>query len=105
MARYIIDNRPAAVDFEGAKTVLARTLQNAKNLLRTRMGEVPYDRWRGFDPAVFDQPVNIMNEVITAEVTRVLRWEPDVHVISAACYPDAYGYTVVEATVDINVRG
>ena len=49
MAQYIITNIPEQIDFEIDNDDVGRTLQNAKNLLMTRMGEVPYDRLRGFD--------------------------------------------------------
>ena len=52
MAQYIIDNQPAEIGFEIRNDNRSRILQNCKNLLMTRMGEVPYDRYRGFDPAL-----------------------------------------------------
>ena len=40
MAHYEIDNRPVPIDFEcGYSEIIQRTIQNAKNLLMTRMGE------------------------------------------------------------------
>ena len=60
MARYIIDNLPGPIDFEGTGMV-RRTVQNCKNLLMLRMGEVPYDRLRGLNPALFDLPVKIFS--------------------------------------------
>ena len=47
MAQYQIDNVAAPINFQESDIVL-RTLQNAKNLLMCQMGEVPYDRYRGF---------------------------------------------------------
>lgn len=37
MAQYIITNEPEEVDFECDNDAVARTLQNAKNLLMTRI--------------------------------------------------------------------
>jgi len=56
MPKFLINNRPAAIAFE-SESLTDRTVQNAKNLLMTRMGEVPYDRLRGFDPALYDLPM------------------------------------------------
>ena len=53
MAHYQIDNMAYPINWE-EKDPIQRTLQNAKNLLMCHMGEVPYDRYRGFDPALFD---------------------------------------------------
>ena len=44
MAQYQITNRPAPIDFECNSDIILRTIQNAKNLLMCRMGEVPYDQ-------------------------------------------------------------
>jgi len=52
VAQYMIDNVAAPIDFQESD-ILQRTLQNAKSLLMCKMGEVPYDRARGFDPSLF----------------------------------------------------
>ena len=50
MGQYKITNDPYSVDFSltNGNGLVRRTVQNAKNLLLCRMGEIPYDRYRGF---------------------------------------------------------
>ena len=79
---YQIDNVASPIDFQG-KDIRKRTLQNAKNLLMCRFGEVPYDRLRGFNPALYEQPIEIMNANLMRELDRVMAWEPDVTVSRA----------------------
>ena len=83
MAQYMITNQQEEIQFENRKSDIARTVQNAKNLLMTRMGEVPYDRLRGFDPALLALPIGRLEEVLMQELDRVMAWEPDVNVVSA----------------------
>ena len=82
MAKYQIDNIASPIDFQESDAV-KRTLQNAKNLLMCRMGEVPYDRFRGFDPALFDLPIGELRNELLPELDRVMTWEPDVEVLEA----------------------
>lgn len=82
MARYQIDNVASPIDFQESNIVM-RTLQNAKNLLMCQMGEVPYDRYRGFDPALYDLPIDEFREQLLPELDRVMMWEPDVEVVDA----------------------
>ncbi len=82
MAKYQIDNIPSPIDFQESDMVM-RTLQNAKNLLLCRMGEVPYDRYRGFDPALFDLPIDEFRAALLPELDRVMMWEPDAEVEEA----------------------
>lgn len=82
MAKYQIDNIASPIDFQESDAV-KRTLQNAKNLLMCRMGEVPYDRFRGFDPALFDLPIGELRNELLPELDRVMIWEPDVEVLEA----------------------
>lgn len=102
MALYKIDNRPARIDFE-ATEIIARTLQNAKNLLMLRMGEVPYDRLRGFNPALFDLPMPELRAALLPELDRVMLWETDVEVAEAACWLED-GETVIEAMLEIEAE-
>ena len=102
MARYTLDNLPAPIDFEG-KGLIRRTVQNAKNLLMTRKGEVPYDRLRGFDPALFDLPLPRFRDELMPELDRVMMWEPDVEVAEARCWLDAHGQIVIQAVLEINL--
>lgn len=82
MAEYQIDNIASPIDFQESDIVM-RTLQNAKNLLMCQMGEVPYDRYRGFDPALYDLPIDKLREELLPELDRVMMWEPDVEVVDA----------------------
>lgn len=82
MARYQIDNIPSPINFQESDAIL-RTLQNAKNLLMCRMGEVPYDRYRGFNNALFDLPIQVLRDKLMPELDRVMMWEPDVEVAEA----------------------
>ena len=101
MAQYIITNQPEPVDFEIDNDDVGRTLQNCKNLLMTRMGEVPYDRLRGFDHALFHLPMEEMRAALLPEINRLMLWEPDVAVISATATPTRSGEIVVETIVEI----
>lgn len=105
MGKYKIDNRPTPIDFECGHDLLARTIQNAKNLLMTSKGDVPYDRLRGFDVALLDLPIVELRRRLLPELDRVMLWEPDVGVESADCYFDAGGELVIEATLDIGLDG
>lgn len=103
MARYIITNRPAPIDFECNNEIILRTLQNAKNLLMCRMGEVPYDRYRGFDPALYDLPIQQLKEKLLPELDRIMLWEPDVEIVDADCSLDGDGEILIEATIEITI--
>lgn len=82
MTQYQIDNANYPIDFQESD-IVARTLQNAKNLLMCRMGEVPYDRLRGFDQSLFDLPIEELRDELVPELDRVMEWEPDVEVADA----------------------
>ena len=103
MPKYRIDNRPTPVAFEGGG-LIDKTLQRAKNLLMTQMGEVPYDRYRGFNPALYELPVQQLEEAILPELDRVMLWEPDVAVESAKCFLDEESRVVIEAIIDIDIK-
>ncbi len=103
MARYIITNRPAPIDFECGDDQVLCILQNAKNLLMTRMGEVPDDRYRGFDPALYDLPLPQMREELLPEADRVMMWEPDVEVADAVCELLPNGEVLITLVLEIDV--
>lgn len=105
MAQYTINNQPAPVDFECNNDLLQRTLQNCKNLLMTHMGEVPYDRYRGFDPSLYDLPMQELNENLVPELDRVMMWEPDAEVVDAQAVLNENGECVITMTVEINIDG
>lgn len=87
-----------------AKGYEQRTLANARNLLRLQKGEIPYDRMRGLDPALYDMPITQAQGIILAEVTRVLAWEPDIRVLAARIVPTSDGTDgafTIEAEVEV----
>lgn len=102
MATYKIDNRPARIEFE-VQDIIGRTVQNAKNLLMLRMGEVPYDRYRGFDASLFDLPIQQMRAALLPELDRIMLWEPDVEVADAECWLDENGEAIIEAVIEIDI--
>ena len=101
MALYQIDNIASPIDFETTDP-LRRTLQNAKNLLMCKMGEVPYSRSRGFDYGLFDLPVDELNTELLPELDMVMTLEPDVEVedAEATLLPD--GSTYIKVILEIN---
>lgn len=101
MAQYIIDNLAAPIDFQG-RNMLERTLQNAKNLLMCRMGEVPYDRYRGFDVSLFDLPMERFNTELLPELDRLMLWEPDVEVVKAEGKLMPTGQVYIRVTLEVN---
>ena len=104
MAQYQITNQPAPIDFECNDDIIARTIQNAKNLLMCKMGEVPYDRYRGFNPALFDLPMQQFEERLLPELDRVMLWEPDVEIVGATCDQDENGSIIITATIEIDIE-
>lgn len=104
MAQYQINNIPSPIEFESEGSVLRRTLQNCKNLLMTKMGEVPYDRYRGFDPAMLHLPITELRDGLMTELDRLMLWEPDAEVVEATADMDENGETVITMTVEINLN-
>ena len=86
MARYEITNEQKPIEFEGLGEV-KRIVQNCKNLLMTRLGEVPFDRLRGFNWALFDLPAEEFRTRLLPEVDRVLLWEPRAEAVVRATVP------------------
>ena len=100
MALYQIDNVASPIDFQGSDLV-KRTLQNAKNLLMCRMGEVPYDRYRGFNPRLYDLPIERLREELMPELDRVMAWEPDVEVADAEATLMPNGSVYIKVILDV----
>jgi len=100
--QYIIDNVASPINFQGTD-MLQRTLQNAKNLLMCRMGEVPYDRYRGFDPALYDMPLEEMKVELMPELDRVLAWEPDAEVVEADASLMSDGQAYIRVTIEVPI--
>ncbi len=101
MAQYMIDNVAAPINFQG-RNMLERTLQNAKNLLMCRMGEVPYDRYRGFDVSLFKLPMERFNNELLPELDRLMLWEPDVEVAGAKGRLMENGQVYIQVTLEVN---
>ena len=103
MAQYQITNQPAPIDFECNNNIILRTIQNAKNLLMCQMGEVPYDRYRGFDPALYDLPIPELKEKLLPELDRIMLWEPDVEIVDGECTRDKNGDIIITATIEVTI--
>lgn len=103
MALYQIDNIPAPINFQEKDPVL-RTLQNAKNLLMCQMGEVPYDRLRGFDPSLYDLPIKEIRDRLPRELDRVMRWEPDVYVVESEATLMEDGSIYIKAVLNVGTE-
>lgn len=101
MALFQIDNVPSPIDFQESDFV-KRTLQNAKNLLMCRMGEVPYDRYRGFDASLYDLPIERLREELLPELDRLMMWEPDVEVADAEATLFKDGSVYIKVIVDVS---
>lgn len=104
MARFQIDNIDYPINFQ-TSDVLQRTLQNAKNLLMCHMGEIPYDRFRGFDPALFDLPMDELNEELIPELDRVMEWDPDIEVEDAEASLLEDGSLYIRVIVNVPFAG
>lgn len=102
MAQYQIDNIASPIDFQ-EEDIIQRTLQNAKNLLMCHMGEVPYDRCRGFDPSLFDLPIDKLREELLPELDRVMLWEPDVEVVDAEATLFDDGSVYIKVIVEVEI--
>ena len=104
MAQYQIDNRPEPIDFECNNDAILRTVQNAKNLMMCRMGEVPFDRQRGLDPALCDLPIAEASERLMPELDRVMMWEPDVEVVSGSIEREKSGRTIIRCVIETQLE-
>lgn len=103
MAQYVINNLQEPINFE-VREPITRTVQNAKNLLMCHMGEVPYDRFRGFDPDLYDLPINVMRNELLPELDRVMLYEPDVSVADASATMRSDGSIYIEVIIDVGIK-
>jgi len=101
MAQYQIDNVASPINFQTADKTL-RTLQNAKNLLMCCMGEVPYDRLRGFDQGILELPMTEIDDELIPELDRIMMWEPDVEVEDAETTLLDNGNIYIKVIIDVN---
>ena len=83
MAQYVITNQGRDIPFEDCENETQRVVQNAKNLLMLQLGELPFDRLRGFDMGLYNLPLDQFQAELPKEVDRLMLWEPRVTVISA----------------------
>jgi len=83
MAQYIITNTKKDIPFEDCTDEVRRVIQNAKNLIMTQLGEVPFDRLRGFDRGLYNLPIDQFRIELPKEIDRVLLWEPRCKMVSA----------------------
>lgn len=104
MALYQIDNIEAPINFQESD-IVTRTLQNAKNLLMCRMGEIPYDRFRGFDYSLFDLPFEEFEAELIPELDRVMMWEPDVEVDDAEATLFDDGSIYIKVILEVAIAG
>ena len=102
MAQYQIDNIASPIDFQEDDVIL-RTVQNAKNLLMCRMGEVPYDRYRGIDAALFDMPITQVQTELLPELDRLMLYEPDVEVADAEATLLDDGSVYIKVILEIDI--
>lgn len=102
MALYQIDNIASPIDFQG-KDLVKRTLQNAKNLLMCHMGEVPYDRYRGFDMSLHDMQIDEFEEELIPELDRIMAWEPDAEIVDAEATLLSDGSTYIKVIIDVPI--
>lgn len=103
MAQYEITTEDLPLDFESTMEngATERTIRNAKNLLMCRRGEIPTDRQRGLDNAIFDIPFFEAQAIITQELDRVMLWEPDVEVVEGWLEINKNGETVVHCIIEV----
>lgn len=105
-ARYIITNSPEEIDFEidneTENPAEIRAVRNAKNLLMTKMGEIPFDRQRGFDTSLYDLPMGELQGILMEELDRVMLWEPYVEVVEAAILrKEENGEIIFQVTIEV----
>ena len=96
----MIDNIAQAIDFEETDPT-RRTIQNAKNLLMCRTGEVPYDRARGFDAGIMGLPLEELSTMLLPELDRLLEWEPDAEIVSAKASLTLDGDVYIQAVINV----
>lgn len=104
MALYEITSEDEPLDFNMTMgtNMVERTLRNAKNLIMCRMGEVPYDRQRGLNPALFDRPYHEAAAALIPELDRCMLYEPDAEVVDGWLEINRNGDTIVHCVVDIS---
>ena len=100
---YIVTNEQESIQFS-PENEIERVLQNVKNLLRCKMGEVPFDRGRGYDPTIMDVPRTEVDGPMLREIDRVLQWEPRAKMVTAETEALEDGETLIRVTLEINTE-
>lgn len=103
MVLYIVTNEQEPINFR-PESEIERVLQNVKNLLRCKMGEVPFDRGRGYDPTIMDVPRTEVDGPMLREIDRVLQWEPRVRMVRTETEALEDGETLIRVTLDVNTE-
>ena len=104
MAIYTISNRPAAIQWEiKPGDWVVRTLQNCKNLLMLRMGDVPYDRYRGLDSSIYDKPIAEISSGLRETIERLFLYEPDAEVVAVRARAAKQSETGVSVLIEVDV--
>ena len=106
-AQYIITNAREKIDFEidneSENPKEIRAVINAKNLLMTKMGEIPFDRQRGFDTRLYDLPMGDLQAYLMEELDRVMLWEPYVEVVEAEILRiESNGDIIIQVTIEVS---
>lgn len=104
MARYLVTTAEEAINWEGKQRGVERVLRNVKNLLLLRMGEIPYDRYRGLDAAISDLPKADLERVLLIEVDRALLWEEDAEAVSAEAVMQEDGSVVLQVVIETDAE-
>mgnify|MGYP003305104733 CR=1 FL=1 len=97
--RYQIDNLPQPIMTGGTET--ERILQNCKNMLMTKLGEVPYCRSVGFDVRLLDLPVSQLQHELCRELDRMLMAEPRAELVTADCRLNRSGEVYITMTIEV----
>ena len=100
---FEITNQPGTVEFVPDADRVRRRAANAKNLLMTRRGEIPYDRARGFDASLYDLPIAKLREKLPAEMDRLMLWEPAASVRRCSAEELPGGGTLIRCVVDVKI--
>lgn len=90
-------------NIEWSLTGVDRIVQNVRNLLITRMGEVPFMRDLGIDPDYIDNSVsNIHNNLSNDVIELVEKYEPRATILDVRITgQDANGNIIIEVEMEV----
>lgn len=91
------------VDLNWSASGDERIIQNIRNLISTWRYEVAYDRTKGLDPTILDQPASIAQAMYIAEIYRLIgTYEPNVTIKSVTLLSiNSDGQIAVKVVVEI----